>query len=476
MAVEQYTVTMSVNNPFDMVSAVIRGKTVPVIGQSFSLDLDGVVVSFEIETVQEKVRGNAESIYTLTGREMRSEALYRAVDFTLGMSGGNSTPLSMPTVSTILSGAGLTVVYDAMEFKPTQSAMGWTVTNGTVRIREKNVQTLLQKLFGWTSEFGKLKINYHFRNGVIYVWETQRATGPIIALTNAICTVDSLNLQSQVIRKFSESTDTNGTTVTTPTATVTFEILYDDVPYSGPVVWGKASLIYSGGLLVSSTAGDVKDDFSYGYMYGANVLLQKITESPTKKTKTLYEYDRAQAGSQLGTTRPEPALSRETTTGESIKDGAWSTDSESTVIDHSPRGDGFYGQTATRYVDGVVDQVQHSISRGTPSGAASQYTLRKEAGWRQTTPTPTTTLPGYVLAKTVIPIEDTGQANTYLNELIAMNGQTEKTIRADTVGQVALNPIQGRIGYRGLEYYATDATITRTPTSKRMTVAGIRWD
>ena len=66
MAVENLSVTMSANSPNDTVSATIRGKTKPVIGQSFSIDLDDMTVNFEIETVNEKRRGPDESLYTIT--------------------------------------------------------------------------------------------------------------------------------------------------------------------------------------------------------------------------------------------------------------------------------------------------------------------------------------------------------------------------------------------------------------------------
>ena len=86
MAVEQFNVGLGTSNPYDNVSAVIRGKTEPKNGQSFMAEIGGgVSVSFEIEDATEIVRGDAESYYSISGRELRSEFLYRAVDVTMQM-------------------------------------------------------------------------------------------------------------------------------------------------------------------------------------------------------------------------------------------------------------------------------------------------------------------------------------------------------------------------------------------------------
>lgn len=85
-------------------------------------------------------------------------------------------------------------------------------------------------------------------------------------------------------------------------------------------------------------------------------------------------------------------------------------------------------------------------------------------------------MPGYVLAKTTLPIEDTDLANEYLAELVAMDGKIETVLSAEAVGQVAMDPIRGKIIYEGVEYYATDTKINSSPSSKRMPLTGIRWD
>lgn len=487
MAVENFTVNLGTSSPYDQISASIRGRTIPQNGQSFMAEIDGIVVNFEIESVNEKVRGSAESAYSITGRELSSEFLFRPVDFYMNANGTDANgDYSMPTASSIISTAVGAVVYNAPDFRPTQAAMGWKTESWGVgrriRVREKNVQTLLQKLFGWSADFGKLKICYHVRGGTLFIWELQRATGQVFPVTPAMCP-EILNVLSQRIRKFTEPTDTSGGIVTTPTSAISVKYLYKDEPYSGSFAWGDSVESYVNGHLVRSEKAGTVETSAYGTAYGADVLIRKRTQSTTtgesgtvvKVTETAYEYSHSQEGSTLGTNRMIPALAREITTNTTTENGESSADSETTVITHHPLGNGFYGQTATRLVNGEVTQTQHGISRGSPGGAASQYTERQLIGWEVTTTDPTV-IPGYVIAKTIIPIEDASMANSYLDEYVRLHGSIERKITADVIGQPALNPVQGIIQFRGVDFYATETIVTRTPQGKRMSIAGVRWD
>ena len=480
MPVEQYQVSLGLSSPYDNISAVIRGRTVPENGQSFTMNLDEVGIRFEIEDVNEKIRGAAESLYNVTGRELRSEYLYRAVDCYVTMREIDGL-FGMPTALSILQAAGLTVVYDAPEFHPAQAAMGWKSYGfGTVRkirVREKNVQILLQKLFDWSADFGKRRICYHVRAGVLYVWELQRSTGQSLALTEAMCPDDALAISRKRIRKFTEATDTSGETVTTPVSAITISYQYNDVPYSGSIPWGDAMKTYSNGLLISDVSTGKTETLAYGVAYGANVLIKKTTLSATKRTETSYEYGNSQEGATLGTGRNDPVLSKETTRSWTIEDGDETEDPEMTIITHHSRGDGFYGQTAVRYIDGDVDQVQHGVSKSSPMGAASQYTQRRLAGFVASGGSGSGAQAiGYLLAQTRIPIEDTDLANDYLDEFIDLHGAIESKLTATVIGQAALNPIQGKIIFRGIEYYVTDVSVAQTPKERRMSLSGTRWD
>jgi len=482
MAIESLNVTLGTTSPYDHVSAVVRGKTEPILGQDFSLDLDGITVNFEIESCSAKARGVNESIYSITGRERRGEILYRPVDATLPMIYNSETnAYGMPTVTQILHAAGLNVLYDAPDFRPTQAGMGWKTTNEagtqntTVRIRESSVQSLLEKLFGWSAEYGKRKICYHVRTGVIYVWELQRATGQSLTVTEQMCPEENAPvIDKQRIRKFTETTDTNGNEVSNPPGTWGgFGWDYADVPFSGGASHGTASLTYSNGVLVSSSKSETvngvavstTENYSYNWSYGAPVLSSKTSTTDGVSTTTSYSYGMTREGATTGSGRNVPALASESTSN--------TKNSDQTIISYYPLGNGFMGTTATSIVNGKVDQVQHSVSKGSPGGAASQYTERQLKGWHITY---TPNLPGYVLGSARLPIEDVELAELYLTEFKNLHGSVEQKLTAEVIGQLALNPINGKIVFRGVEYYAVHSAVANSSKGKRMNVSGIRWD
>lgn len=489
MAVEQLNASLGTTSPYDNISAVIRGKIVPVEGQSFSVDLDGIGANFEIETVNEKVRGVGESCYAIAGRELRSEFIYRAVDFDMNMRyDTGKSAFSMPTACEIIGSLGISYDYDAPDFRPTQSGMGWKTTatksgnsySCKVRIREKNIQALMDKLFGWSGEFGKKKICWHVRCGVLHIWELQRASSQPFTITEAMCP-GTLNIDRQRVRKFSEATDISGTTVSTPTGTWQFDWLYADVPFSGGFSWDAASMTYSDGLLVEVVADEADgtartETYGYQYWYGGYCMTSKTTTSSKKKTQSTYTYGRTHEGSTSGSGRDVPCLAREETISWTRKVEGFELDSEKTVIEYHPLGNGFYGITAIRYVDGEAGQVQHSVSRGSPGGAASQYTERQVSGWKETYTEESVTFPGYVLASTRLPLESGDLANEYLEEYKNLHGSIESKITAEIIGQAAIDPIKGKIIFRGVEYYATDVTVIWKKDGKRMNVTGVRWD
>jgi hypothetical protein len=491
MAVENLTVSLGTTSPYDTVSATIRGKTEPQIEQSFSLDMDGISVFFEVETVSEMVRGAAESVYAITGIDGRSEYLYRPVDFIVGMI-RNGADWLMPDASTLLAMAGTPCVYQATYFRPTAGGMGWTVTeqksNGvvvgkTVRVRETNRQALLNKLFSWTNDYGPYKICWHMRGGVIYVWDQATASGQSITLTDDMCS--SIKIDSRKIRTYTEATDTTGDPITTPVETRSFAWNYEDVSYSGGHSENGALLSYSDGVLVSSIkiAGNntTTEEYTYQTWLGAPCLSRKTTtvvttdttsnDSTTKKAETTYLYGLQREGSTTGTGRQVPVLTQEST--QSWTDGT--PDAETITIDYHSSGNGFYSMTAAKYDSGNIVEVQNSVSRGSPGGAASQATEKRCTGFSITVTPPATTPPGYSTVSTRLPIQY-GDALLYLARIEALNGSIEKKLTAEVVGQPALNPVLGFIVYRGVTYYATEATVTQSSSGKRMTLKGIRWN
>lgn len=494
MPVENFSVGLGVTSRYDNISAVVRGKNIPMSGQAFTASLGGVAVNFEIEEVEETVLSDAESSYAISGREQKSEFLYRPVDFYMAMSYNSaSQAYSLPSVRAIIGQLGQNVVYDAPDFTPTVSGMGWkTSYTGSagnysvkVRIREKNVHSLLEKLFGWSSEFGPKQILWHVRAGVLHIWELQRATGQSLTLTPTMCPRGKLKIKRNRLRKFTETTDTSSTSVTTPTSALNINYKYADVPFSGSITWGNSTLVYSDGLLVSNVTSDTDSDgvvsvrsetCSYTRYLDAYVMSRKVTATPNQIVTTVYEHDVEQEGALLGTGRLVPVLRRETTTSQTIKDESAEDDDEKTVVEYSPRGDGFYGITAIRYTSGEISQIQHSTSRSSPGGAASQYTERQICGYTFTSTLATASFPGYVTAPTRIPIESGELAQEYLDIFHDLHGSMESRITAELVGQAAYNPIQGKLVFRGVEYFATEAQVVLDPKSKRVSVAGVRWD
>ena len=492
MAVEQFSVGLGTSNPYDNISAVVRGKTEPKNGQSFTADIgSGILVGFEIEDATEIPRSGSESYYSISGRELRSEFLYRAVDFTMQMNFRNGA-FGLPSVTSILGQLGLSIVYDAPDFTPTVAGMGWpTVTtttksvNGTsysckVRILEKNVQALLDRLFSWTAEFGKRKICWHVRGGTIFIWELQRATGSALTISNAICPTDKLRIQRSRVRKFTEVTNTSGDGVSTPTSSIGIEWDYGDIPYSGSFRWNGALMSYSNGLLtdvvVDEDEGATQTRYGYSTFLGCPIMVFKEVKTPKKRTETTFSYEREREGSTTGNGRAVPVLSfEETISWKKNNDGIYVREAESNSVLYCPLGNGFYGSTATRYVNGKAVSHQSVVSKGSPGGAASQYTNRQVVGWHQTGGG-TASFPGYVLAPTRLPIESSDLANEYLAEFVNLHGAVESRITVELVGVEPLNPIRGKIVYKGIEYFATESSVVWTSASKRIAVAGIRWD
>lgn len=495
MAVEQLTVNLGNTSAYDAVTAVIRGKTVPQEDQAFLIDLDGTPVNFLIETVDEKPRSSGESIWSITGRENRSEWLYRPVDFTMQMESSGSSYI-MPRAAAILAAAGIQAVYHATNFRPTAGGMGWKVTvasgSATVRIREKNFQTLLNKLFSWTSEFGPRKINWHVRAGVCYVWDQNQVFGSTLAITNDIVARDSLNISSKKLRTYTEPTDSSGNGVSTPHDSYSFAWNYEDVPISGTSSGPGGSVCsYSDGLLDLSVrtteSGSVTETYGYSTYWGAKCLTWKETvdvdnsgdETVTRITQTVSHYSREQEGKSVITGRDVPVLSWEETV-------SWTVGvvgREVTTVYYSSNGNGFYSISAIKDVYGEDDdggevlldrKSQHSTSRSAPGGAASQAMEKRCTGYTWTY-TPSAPATGYTTLTTSLPIEYT-EALEYLSIAESLNGVKELRISAELVGQTAYNPVGGAITYRGKTYYATESRITRTSTGKRMTVEGVRWE
>lgn len=473
MAVEQFTVALGTSSAYDQVSAVIRFATAPVIGQAFTADLgSGIISNFEVESIRETVRSATESSYAITGREQRCEFLYRPVDFNVNAVYHSEGGYGLPSAVDILYAAGLTGVFDAPTFTPTAQGMGWKLT-GTYtapgcamqfRIKEPNMQSLLNKIFGWSNEFGKRKICWYVRAGLVYVWELQRSNSTYVI---SEAKTPTIRITKQVIRKFSETTDTSGTDVTTPTGTISLTNIYTDVPFSGSFYFGEASMAFANGVLVKETG----NEWETTYQYGSGPVLTQKTHTVTNKkiTTTTYQY------STIGN-RDEQYLCMETTTSQTYKDGGWTTDKESTKVQSQPLGNGFFGQTATRYMDQNVVETQTSISRGSPGGTASQWTQKEWSSYKWTVTNPTDGTAGYVLAPTRIPIEEKNLADEYLAELEWMNGKTETQIEADTLEPYPFNPVQGKIVCRGVEYYGTESTISMSSEGTRQKVAGVRWD
>lgn len=496
MAVESLRVGLGNNNPYDDITATIRGKVVPKTGQSFFADLNGVGISFEIETVAEKVRGAAESTYTITGRELRGEFLYRAVSFDISMHfNAQKSVFTMPSVLEILSRTGIPFVYDAPVFTPTKAGMGWNMkrieSNGyrmDLLVREKNLQSLLEKLFSWTSEFGKRKICWHVRGGVLHIWELQRATGQALTVENHLSVADNLTIGSARVRKFTEITDNSSNVVTTPVAAIQAKWIYGDVPFSGSFSWGGATMRYSDGLLINvqtSVNGYTEETgYSYGRFNNLPVMRYKYTETEDSFTETNYNYQGDRQGMTIGVGRDEPVLSSEYTYSYKKKNGQNSATREFVEVRYHPLGNGFFGVSARRESqklnknndwETVDTQHRHSVSRGSPGGAASQYTERKITGWERDDSDVPAFL-GTLVAPTRLPIEDAALANDYLAEFVNLHGAVETKISAELVGVGSFNPLKGKIVYRGVEYYATDSSLTWSSDSRRVTVSGVRWD
>lgn len=492
MAVENLTVNLGTSSRYDLVSAVVRGKTVPQNGQTFTATIDEVVTTFELENVEETVLSAAESSYVVSGREQRGNFLNRRVYFDQQLEYNSASgKYQLPTAYSIVNALGLDVVWNADDFRPTVGGMGWTTTSEKVsgtwtvkaKINERNVQSLLEKLFGWSAEFGPLEYKWHVRGGTLYIWQVKNAAGQSLTLLPAMCVRGSLKINRSRLLKCSETATTTSDTVETPKATITVSDVYSDLPYSGSFSDGYAGMSYSDGYLTSVTTAYTGSDgntvtrtegFDYSDFYGGGCLVRKVTTDAAKIVTTVYHYTSEREGRS---NRAVPVLCHEVTTSSSKNSsGEWSADSESTEVHYHSLGNGFYGCTAVRKVDGDISQVQHTVSKSSPGGAASQYTERQITGYKVTTGQTSDTFPGYVLAKTRLPVQDEDQANAFLDVFKNLHGAIESKISAEVVGQPAFNPVQGKIVYNGLEYYAVDSSVKLSKDGKRMTVSGIRWD
>lgn len=492
MAVENISVNLGNSSHYDIVTSQVRGKTVPENGQTFSVTLDEITTNFEIENVSETVRSTAESLYSVRGREQRGEFLNRRVYTTHGMYYVSSdNGYILPSARSIVGALGLNLVWDADDFTPSVGGMGWAAEseklNGwwdvSVTINEKSVQSLLEKLFSWSSEFGALEYKWHVRAGTLYIWQVKNATGQRLTITPDMCVRDSLKIEKSRLLKCSEVATTSSTTVETPKSFITMNAIYGDVPFTGYFSDGYAEMSYADGYLAQVISTYTNSDgnnvtrtetYGYGSFYGGTCLHSKVTNDDKKEITTVYDYTWEIEGRSK---RQVPVLCYEETTSMSKnKNGNWTNDSESTEVHYSSLGNGFYGCTAVRKIDGDVDQVQHSVSRGSPGGAASQYTERQIIGYKVSLPQTQDTFPGYALAPTRLPIQDSGQAENFLTMFKNLHGSIESTITAELVGQTAFNPMKGILIYNGVEYYAVDSTVRWSKDEKRMSVSGVRWD
>jgi hypothetical protein len=475
--VESISISMSSSSTFDTVTALVMDTK---FNYDNAMNVFGNYQGFSIDFVTERVRESRKSTgkkWTLSGRSDATDLFYRPVDVTINR--------SSPKASDICKAFG--VVPDFTDFTPAYSDNGWSMGSDGLYIKENSVQAILNKLFSWSKGLGEREILIYQRGSVAYACERQRYQNTY-DLSNY--KIDSIEIDSQKLIRATEQTYayTGEYTTTTKTSPNTpgswiWTPVESDVPFSGGYSFGGASLIYSDGLLIEESNSDSVTTYEYNQVYNTgfitnvpfgdflySVLVKKTVIEAKRNSTTTYAYDTYLSS--------ENHLANEESIVKTLKnDGTWSTESH-TQIRYVPLGNGFFGQSEYDLLNGGV--ISTSISRGSPGGQASLYTVKQITGGTHTDATTTKatqTLDGIPLNYVTIPIAETSIVDDIINVMNKMNGRKEVKLTASLPGGDLIDARRGVVMFEGQLYYIESNTVSGSSTSlKRQSLSAVRWE
>jgi YVTN family beta-propeller protein len=465
--------------------------TLETVGKSFS-DTDnfigevaGFSFSFEKAETRESISPMG-TTYTVTGRPDMNNFLFGSVYIIYGSFIYNGGRVINATAKSLCAAIGVDAS-NITDFTPLGIGMLDEET-GIFTIKEKSKKVFLDKLFGWSSEFAHRQIYYTNRNGKVVVNEVGKHTTVYDVNDQSKYKIENINTQRQRVRKFVDISESSNDDPPKPTPgkSVT-TINYTNSPFSGSAVFGDSSLVYSSGLLTKETTSDSNTTYnyksanSYAFNSSKNVLETKITLSTdnTKRSTTTYEYDIAIRG-PYANSDVDVSLTSEHTIVETKIDGAWSIDSEHKTY-HVPLGNGFFGQRVVEIDGENHTTVANSISRGSPGGLASMYTVRQYAGYTITPPDDVETphdFIGELCYPVNIPVAEINIVNDLITIVNNMDNKIEETVNLSIIvkpGTALVDAVKGAITYKGNLYYIQTTSATINDRGTRQQISAIRW-
>ena len=464
---------------------------IETVGKSFSNtdnftgEVAGFSFSFEKAETRESISPMG-TTYTVTGRPDMNNFLFGSVYMIRGSFIYNGGRVINATAKSLCTAIGVDAS-NITDFTPLGIGMLDEET-GIFTIKEKSKKAFLDKLFGWSSEFAHRQIYYTNRNGKVVVNEVGKYTTVYDVNDQSKYKIENINTQRQRVRKFVDVSESSNDDPPKPTPgkSVT-TINYTNSPFSGSATFGDSSLSYSGGLLIRETTSDSVTTYAYesansfAFNSSKNVLKTKITLSTdnTKRSTTTYSYDIALRG-PYASSDDDVSLTSEHTIVETKIGGAWSVDSEHKTY-HVPLGNGFFGQRVVEIDGENHTTVANSISRGSPGGLASMYTVRQYAGYTITPPDDVET-PHDFIGELRYPVNIPVAEINIVNDLIAivnnMDNKIEETINLSVIvkpSTALVDAVKGAIKYKGNLYYIQTTSAVINDRGTRQQISAIRW-
>ncbi|WP_378955372.1 hypothetical protein [Pelosinus sp. sgz500959] len=465
--------------------------TIESVDQSFAGtdNFTGSAAGFQFQFEKAETRESISSMgttYTTTGRPDMSNFLFGSVRMNVGSYIYNGGRVINATAKSLCTMIGVDAS-NITNFTPLGIG-SLDEDTGIFKIKEKSKKAFLDKLFGWTGDFADRQIYYTNRNGKVVANEVRKYTIVYDLNDKSKYRVENSNIQRQRIRKFvdtSESSDDDPSTPTKGDSVIT--INPNSSPFSGTTTFGESSLTYSNGLLRREVATDSTTTYDYepanssAFNSSKNVLKSKNTLSTdgTKRSTTTYEYDVEVKGA-YESSDVDVSLTSENTIVENKENGVWTIESNHKIY-HVPLGNGFFGQRVVE-IDGENHvTVANSISRGSPGGLASMYTIERYAGYT-ITPPDNVEKPKDFIGELCYPVNIPVAEINIVNDLIAvinwMDKKIEEVINLSVVilpGADLVDAVQGALTYKDNLYYIQSTNATVNDKGTRQQITAIRW-
>lgn len=466
--------------------------TIETVGKSFGGvdNFKGEIAGFKFEfekATTSKSKNSMGTTYTVQGRPDMGTLLLRDVYMQISATAYNNAHVIGLSAIQLCNMLGITA--NITDFIPLGIG-SYEEERNIFIINEKSVKSFLDKLFGWSSEFGDRQIYYFNRNGKITVQEVGKYT-TVYNLDDATkYRVESMTSNEQKVIKI---IDYNYSSKTNPTKTPGKNTLVpntSNIGFSGDTTFGEASLNYVNGFLMSENTATSTTNYEYesaihfAYRSNKQVLKTKTTLSTDGKNRstTTYEYDIAIKGAYNDTADIDVSLTSERTVVEIKNDGgSWDIDTDHKTV-HVPLGNGFFGQRVEEIDKEKHTTVATSISRGSAGGLASMYTIQQANGYKVTKDDPA--LPkvkdfdGELVTGFSLPVSDIPTLNSLIDKINWMNKKIEETISLSVIivpGAKLVDAVGGAIIYEGNLYYPQSTNATINDRGTRQQINAVRW-